>query len=93
MQELPSAQIKTMRLDAGRGPASDPFAFLPQQAHFQRVHDGQRDLVLDTEDVVDLVVVGIRPQMKSVIGLDELRSDPYPVSRLADAALQQMFDA
>ena len=49
-----------------------------------------RDLVLDREDVVELAVVGLRPQVRVGAGADQLRGDPHRVARLAHGAFEHV---
>src|SRR5262249_41394337 len=54
---------------------------------------GVGDLVLDGEDVRQLAVVRLRPEVVAVGDVDQLGADPQPVAGLADAALQDGADA
>ena len=49
-----------------------------------------RHFAADGEDVFHLAVVGVRPKMVAVRGLDELRGDAQFVTSLGDAAFEQM---
>jgi hypothetical protein len=51
-----------------------------------------RDVVLHGEDVGQLAIVGLRPQMEPVGDLDQLRRDPHPVPFFADAAFEDRAD-
>ena len=50
--------------------------------------DGERNLVLDGEDVVDLALEGFGPDVVAVFGIDKLRGDANPVAGLTHAALK-----
>ena len=63
-----------------------------KQGHFQLLHHVGGDLVLDLEDVVELAVVGLRPQMRVGAGLDQLRGNPDGVARLAHRAFEHVGD-
>ena len=58
------------------------------RVNLQRLDDAVRDLVLQREDVGQVAVVAVRPQMRAVGGVDELRGDAHPVAGAADRALQ-----
>jgi hypothetical protein len=58
----------------------------------QRRDDSVGDLVLDGEDVVQLAVVGFRPQVAILHRVDQLGSDAHPVAGLAHAALEDVVD-
>ena len=45
------------------------------QRHPQRACDGLRDVLLNGKNVCELTVVILRPELGSVIRLDELRGD------------------
>ncbi len=59
----------------------------------QRRHDGRRDFVLDGEDVFELAVVALRPDVCLGEAVDELDGDAHTVGRLADASLYDVVDA
>ena len=54
----------------------------------QRFDDLLHHLVLDGEDVGQLAVVALGPQMAAARGVDELRGDAHAVAGLADAAFE-----
>ena len=54
--------------------------------------DGLRDLILHREDVRHLAVVALRPEMKTIGDLDELRRDPDAVARLSNTPFQNVVD-
>eukprot|EP01034_Spumella_vulgaris_P023460 gene23459-29677_t len=62
------------------------------QAGVQRISDRLRDFAFDTEDAVQLAIVGFRPQMLVGIGADQLDIDPHRVAILLHATFQQMGD-
>ena len=51
------------------------------------------DLVLECEDVPQLAVVGLGPDVVTRGGVDELGADPHPVPRPAHAPLHHVADA
>ena len=58
------------------------------QPELQRLDDGARDLVLDGEDVLELPVVGLGPELVAVLDVHELGRDADAVPDLAHAALE-----
>jgi len=56
-------------------------------------HDGTGDLVLYNEDVDQLPVVGLGPEVIALVGLDELGGDAHAVAGPAHASLQDVADA
>jgi hypothetical protein len=61
-----------------------------EQRHLERGDDMARDVVLDSEDVIERPVVGLGPQAIAVGRLDQLRGDTYLAARLAHTALEHM---
>ena len=59
-----------------------------QQLHLQLLDDRVRDLVLDREDVGQVAVEAVGPDVPAVLAADQLPGDPHPRAGLADAALQ-----
>ena len=66
--------------------------FAHAQRDAQRIGDGPCDVLLDGKDVVQLTVVGFRPQVVAIVSLDQLGGDAHPVASLAHAAFQHMRD-
>ena len=56
---------------------------MAEQWQFKRVDDGLGNFVLYFEDIVELAVIGFRPQVKTVIDLDQLRRDTRVVAGFA----------
>jgi hypothetical protein len=85
--EIPAAQVEVVRLHAGgRGLHAHELAL-------QRLGDRAGDLVLDGEDALQLAVVGLRPEMESVLDVDQLRGDAQGVSLAAHRAFQERVHA
>ena len=55
-----------------------------------RTNDPARDLVLKLEDIFQLAIVFVRPQMDAVRGIDQLPGDTNPVGDLPHAALKDI---
>jgi hypothetical protein len=66
--------------------------FLGKQLHFQLVHDGERDFVLNGENVRHSTVKSLGPEMKTVAGVNQLGRDPESIAHLLYAALQDRVD-
>ena len=73
-----------VRLLTRFSPGPDP------QRHVQGCGDRPRDLLLNGEDVGELAVVILGPDMRAVVGLDELRGDAHAVAGLAHRAFDEM---
>jgi hypothetical protein len=83
-------EVVVVRLEVGRRRRQR--VLVPHQPQLERVRDGARDLVLDGEDVLQLAVEGLRPELVAVGDVDQLDVDPDPVADLPDAALEHRAD-
>jgi hypothetical protein len=86
--ELASLQVQRVGLGVGRA----HLRCRVEQRHLKLLHHVGSDLVLDREDVVELAVVGLRPNVIASSGLDQLRRDPHRVARLAHRAFEHVRD-
>jgi hypothetical protein len=75
------------------GTVGDLRALLRRELRLERIGDGLRDLALDREDVLDVAVVALRPQVVVGGGLDQLHVDVHLVAGLLHAALENRGDA
>ena len=66
VEELPAFQVVVIGLDIGRGRLADRLLFLGQQADFELLDDGLGDFVLDRENVGQVPVVAVRPEVPAV---------------------------
>ena len=64
-----------------------------QQLQLQRRHDGLADLVLQGEDVGEVAVVALGPDVVAGRAVDQLGGDPHPAAGLAHAAFEHVADA
>src|SRR5208283_1014628 len=82
-----------VRLAVGRFDVAEPRCFARAQFDLQGLNDLPGDLVLDYEDVVQLAIEAVGPEMSSGFRVDQLRGDPDAVASAADAALEHRPDA
>src|SRR5256885_16004831 len=54
-----------------------------QQVNSQRCYNGGCDLILNLEDVIELAIVGFRPDVVAIVDANQLRGDAKGVARLA----------
>src|SRR5262249_55667465 len=73
-------------------PALDCLLLRRQQPDLQRRNDGLRDLVLQREDIVEVAVIALTPDVAVIARVDQLRRDPHTAARLAHAAFDDIFD-
>ena len=70
----------------------DRLLFLGQELELQGRHDCLGNLILDGEDIGEVAVVAVGPDMVAGLAVDQLGVDPHPVAGLADAAFEHMGD-
>ncbi len=58
----------------------------------QRRRDLCGNFVLHRENIVQVAIVGVRPQVKAVVDTNQLRRDPHPVATLAHRPLEDMIN-
>ena len=91
-EPLPRLQEQVVGLEVVGVAALDARALARGQVDLQRGDDGARDLVLEVEDVLEVAIVALRPEVKAGRGVDQLRIDPDPVRRAPDAAFEHVAD-
>ena len=82
--ELAGLQVQRIGLGIGRARLRRG----AEQFDLQLPDHVGRDLVLDGEDVVELAVVGLRPQLGAGRRIDQLHGDPHRVAGPAHRAFQ-----
>ena len=65
-----------------------PRLFGRAERDFERVDDAVRDVVLDLEDIGQIAVVAVGPQVTAGCRVDELRGDPHALAGAADGAFE-----
>ena len=71
----------------------DGHAFRRQELDLQGCHDLQRDLVLEREDVAEVAVIALGPDVAAGCPFDQLGVDPHLLAGLANAALDHIGNA
>jgi hypothetical protein len=84
--QVPGAHVRGARARGAR-------ALAPQKLGLDRAGDAARDFVLHGEDLGELAVVALRPEVRAGAGIDELRRDPHALARLAHAAFEHVAHA
>ena len=94
LRQVPQTTVTQVpRIQVLGGLAPRALALDLRQFGFDRAGDGQGDLVLQVEDVCQLAVVALRPNVVAVAGIDELRGDPHTVAAFAHTAFQDIANA
>ena len=65
-----------------------PLAFRRVEGHFKRVDDPTRDVVLDLEDIRQVAIVAVGPQVATGCCIDELRGNPHAIAGAPDRAFE-----
>ena len=61
-------------------------------SHAQRIHNGMRQFILQGEQIAEIAIVILRPEMKSVVTVDQLRGHPNALAGAAHAAFENHAD-
>src|SRR5205085_6856037 len=88
VEELAAAKIVVVGLDVLRGHFLDCPLFVFTQDNAKRFRNVLRDLVLNREDVFDLTIVSLGPELISICDVDELHADADFISHLAHTSLE-----
>ena len=87
----PARQIHLVRVEI-RQRGDEGTALFQAQRHLQLLRDRPGNLLLHGEHVVQRPVVGLRPEVKSVVRVHELGRDPQTVTLFADAPLNEVLN-
>src|SRR5581483_4456844 len=90
---LPREKVEVVSLRALGATLLDCPLLFGQELEPQRSDDCSRNLILDCEDVREIAVEAIGPDVASSLPIDQLGVDPHPVSDLANASFEDMSDA
>jgi len=90
---LTTAQEQVVAIDVVRARVRQRSRFALRQLDRERAHDLVRHVVLDGEDVLEVAVVALGPQVTAARRVDQLRRHAHTLSRLAYAAFDDVADA
>src|SRR6188472_3532680 len=85
-------QIYIIRLDVVGEAAGNDIPVTGRELEFQRRDDRVRELVLEIEDVAEVAIVALSPEMKAGRSIDQLGIDPDAFSCSSGAAFQHVSD-
>jgi hypothetical protein len=88
VEELASPQVVLIRVDVGRRHLLDRFLLVLGEHDTQCRDDAGCDLVLNRENILELAIVTLGPQLRAVIGADELRIESKSLARFPNAAFE-----
>src|SRR3989440_6663679 len=88
-ETMAALEIELVGLEIAGGLLVDPGSLIGGKLRLQRGRDLQRHVRLNREDIGQLTVVRLRPEVLIAVRVDELRDDPHPVAGAADAPLEQ----
>src|SRR5262245_26466693 len=89
---VPGQEIKLVSVEIVGRTSLDRLLFLRQKPDLEGRDDRLRDFVLEREDVGELAVVALRPDVIAPYPIDQLGSDAHAPTRLAHAALDDVAD-
>src|ERR1700730_860617 len=93
VEKIAPAQVVGVRFDVvGRYP-SDGLLLLRQEFDLELLDDRMRDLVLDREDVREIAIKTLPPNVCAVVAIDELASHSHACSRLAHTTFHYESDS
>ena len=81
-------QIELIRLDIRRRLFDQPIVFATGEGHPQSLGDRLRNLILHVEDVFQLTVVPLRPQLKAIGHVAQLHGDAHAIPGSPHAAFE-----
>ena len=90
--EASSLQIQRVSRRRLRGRRFDTLLLVFREFGSERVGHLDRDIGLYREDVVELALVGFRPQVRAGAGVDQLCRHADATARIAHAAFHDGFD-
>ena len=90
---VPVEAAGQIRIVCARDAGRDRDRWRREQLALQHRRDLGGDVVLHGQAVLVLAIVAVRPQVRLVARLDQLRGDPHPVAAEAHAAFDQVVDA
>ena len=91
--DLAGLEVVVVSVDAGGGPAGDDIFLLRGDGGLKRPGDLGGELFLNGENVADLAIVSLGPDMLVGGGADELAGHAHLVAGPPHAALEQVGDA
>src|SRR5882762_8887298 len=90
--ELPPHEVEIVSLDIVRAALLDGLLLFGQELEFQSLDDRCGDFVLQREDVVEVAVVTLGPEVIVARPVHQLGGDPYAATCFAHTAFQYMVD-
>src|SRR5262249_18427719 len=89
----PAPEVRVVRVEVRGGGARDHACEVPwSERRGQRGRDGPCHLALNREDVGQIAVECLRPQGSFAGRVNQLRDDPKPLARAADAPFHDVRD-
>src|SRR5690349_12876785 len=92
MPTVPPAQIQFVSLDVIRLPRAERPILRRCQLELQLTDNAPRDLVLNLEDVFELAIVALRPDLIPIARVDQLDADTNALIHAPNTALENRPD-
>ena len=87
-ETIPSLQVELVRFQVAGRLLAHALLFVGAQSRFQCSRNAQRDIGLNREDVREITIVRLRPEMLVALRIDQLRDDAHAIAGAAHAPLE-----
>ena len=88
VRALSSAQVVVVGLHVHRARLLDLLLLAFAEDDAKRFHDRLRDIVLNSEDILHLPIVPLRPELISISNVDELRGDAKAIAHAPHTSIE-----
>src|SRR5262245_49675976 len=92
VQQVTSAQVEVVRGHIARALSMQTTRVPGQQLDLEGLHHVACDFLLDGEDVLCVALEDLRPEVKTILDLDELCSDAHALAGFAHATFEKGLD-
>src|SRR5579862_252114 len=91
-QQLTTSQEKVVGIHILGAATGYPHFFTLVQLDFQRRYDLLRKFILHSENIGEIAIEAVSPDMSAAHGVDQLAGHAHPIAGLAHAAFQYVAD-
>src|SRR5262249_58512522 len=85
--------VKLISIWILRRHAIDARLFVGRKLGLQLVGDSFGDFALDREDISHVAIIGLRPQVRVIARIDQLRVDAHAIARALNASFYHIRDS
>ena len=91
--QFPGASVEIVGNKIAGGPFFNGSLFAGQKFRLQLVGNRFGNFTLDRENISQIAVIGLRPEMRVITRVDQLRVHPHAIGHALHAAFHQMGNA